>query len=116
MEWPPAWFARRLGQSATCVHRDYRPPESGRDDRLEMRVDHTATLAAVCSVFPGARVVEVRKARRTPGDSENAEADGGVHELDAMNKPDHPAGARPQARMTPHFLLCSGCCIHALSK
>jgi hypothetical protein len=36
------------------------PEYSEGADRLEMRVDHAATLAAVCSAFPGARVVEVR--------------------------------------------------------
>jgi hypothetical protein len=37
------------------------PEYSETKDRLEMRVDHAATLAAVCSAFPGARVVEVKR-------------------------------------------------------
>jgi hypothetical protein len=49
------------------------PEYSETKDRLEMRVDHAATLAAVCSAFPGARVVEVKAARGTAGENGNAE-------------------------------------------
>lgn len=38
-------------------------PEYSGADRLELRVDHAATLAALCSAVPGARVTEIRRVR-----------------------------------------------------
>ena len=36
-------------------------PEYTGGDRLEVRVDHAATLAALCAALPGARVSDVRR-------------------------------------------------------
>lgn len=36
-------------------------PEYTGGDRLELRVDHAATLAVLCAAVPGARVTEIRR-------------------------------------------------------
>ena len=35
------------------------PEYTGRNDRFEMRIDHAATLAAICAAFPGAKVASI---------------------------------------------------------
>lgn len=42
------------------------PEYTGRRDRTELRVDHAATLTAICAAFPGAKVVAFRKEPGSP--------------------------------------------------
>lgn len=56
---------RALGLEVCFVTADSRAlwivPEYTGGDRLELRVDHAATLAALASALPGARLTEIRR-------------------------------------------------------
>ncbi len=48
------------------------PEYTGRDDRLEMRIDHAATLTAICAAFPGAKVRSIERDEGKSPDNDTA--------------------------------------------
>ena len=54
-------------------------PEYTGADRNELSIEHGATLAAICSTFPGTKVTSVKWAPRKPASGQSFEDDSGAH-------------------------------------
>lgn len=51
-------------------------PEYTDRDRFELRIDHAATLTAICAAFPGAKVTEVLREEPATSDSQTGDPAG----------------------------------------